>query len=361
MKKGARFLLSIAIGFIIVSNQASNTGAQTIHAPSSFSALLVPQARNEISGTVFGESHHPVADIYVEILDDTGSTITRSKTNGSGRFTFGGLPNGNYKVKVLPYGTDYMEQTQEVTLAAISASPGSGSDRQNIDIYLRINERVNAGPFAAAPGVIFVQDVPSAAQKLYEKGVGYLREKKGAEGLESLKQALEVFPSYYLALDRLGAEYALRGNTDRRYYEAALVLLAKAVEVNPRGFSSVFALGWTQYQLGLNEEAVGNLRRATVIYGKAADAYLWLGKALKRLSKLEEAEAAFKRANELTNKKSAEVHWQMAGLYSDQKRYKEAADELELFLKLQPKSADVEKIKALIKQLRDKAGAAASD
>ena len=48
----------------------------------------------------------------------------------------------------------------------------------------------------------------------------------------------------------------------------------------------------------------------------------------------------------------------MASLYGDQKRYKEAADELELFLKAKPKSADTEKVKALIKQLREKAAAA---
>jgi tetratricopeptide (TPR) repeat protein len=73
---------------------------------------------------------------------------------------------------------------------------------------------------------------------------------------------------------------------------------------------------------------------------------------------LDRAEAAFKRANDLTNGKKADIHWQMAALYGDQKRYKEAADELELFLKIESKTADAEKIKALIKQLRDKAAQA---
>ena len=95
--------------------------------------------------------------------------------------------------------------------------------------------------------------------------------------------------------------------------------------------------------------------RATTLYSKSPDAHLWLGKALKRAGKLAQAEASFKRANELTKGKAAEVHWQLAGLYNDQKRYKEAADEFELFLKMQPKSTDTEKIRALIKQLRDKA------
>ena len=315
----------------------------------------IPQGRNTISGTVYAGSHRPVADINLELLDDFNSSLGRTKTNASGRFTFGGLPNGRFKVKALPYGTDYLEQTQEVVLGSVSVVAGRGSDQQNIDIYLKLNERANAGPFAAAPGVIFAQEVPPAAKKLYEEGVKYLREKKEKEGFESLKKSIEVFPDYYLALDRLGSEYAMRGTSDRSYFEAGLILLTRAVEINPRSFSSVFGLGWTQYQLGLNSEAIETLGRATTIYGKAADAYLWLGKALRRASLLDRAEAAFKRANDLTSGKGADVHWQLAGVYRDQKRYNEAADELELFLKTEPKAADAEKIKALIKQLRDNA------
>jgi len=265
--------------------------------------------------------------------------------------------DGRYKVRVLPYGTDYLEQSQEVTLTSVSAIAGSGSDRQNVDIYLKLNERANSGPFAIGPRVVFVQEVPPAAKKLYEEGVKYLREKKEKEGFESLKKSIEVFPDYYLALDRLGSEYAMRGTSDRSYFEAGLILLTRAVEINPRSFSSVFGLGWTQYQLGLNSEAIETLGRATTIYGKAADAYLWLGKALRRASLLDRAEAAFKRANDLTSGKGADVHWQLAGVYRDQKRYNEAADELELFLKTEPKGVDEKKVRAIIKRLREKARA----
>jgi tetratricopeptide (TPR) repeat protein len=318
-------------------------------------AASVAQGRNAITGTVFGEAHRPVPDVYVELTDDFNSTINRSKTDAAGRFAFNGLISGRYRVKALPYGTGYLEQTQEVVLTSISAVPGSGADRQNIDIVLKLDERFNASPFAVVAGVVFAQDVPEPARRLYLEGVRYLREKKEQEGFENLKKAIEIFPEYYLALDRLGGEYATRGNSDRSYYEAGLVLLTKAVEVNPRGPSSVFGLGWTQYQLGLNSEAIETLTRLTTLAGKSADAYLWLGKALKRASILDRAEKAFKQANALSKGKIADIHWQLAGLYSDQKRYAEAADEFEQFLKAQPKAADAEKIKVLIKQLREKA------
>lgn len=341
MKKTAQFVLGLAIGLAMASGQA-----------------VFAQGRNAISGTVFGESSRPVPDVYVELLNDTYSTVGRRKTDGSGRFAFSNLGEGRHQVKVLPYGTDYLEQTQEVVLASVSATPGSGSDRQYVDIYLRVNERANAGPFAAGPGVVFAQEVPDAARRLYQDGMRYLREKNEKDGLESLRRAIEAFPTYYQALDRLGQEYAIRGPTDRSYYEAGIIILTKALEVNTRSASSVFGLGFIQYQLGMTKEAIENLRRSTELYGKYPDPYLWLGKALRRASTLDQAEEALKRAKMLSKGKVAEVHWQLACLYTDQKRYKEAADELELFLKAEPKAADAEKIREVIRQLRVKTNGA---
>ena len=340
MKTAAMIMLGIAIGLAMASSQTA-----------------LAQGRNEISGTVFSELGRPVADVFVELGTDLGSSLTRRRTDASGRFIFSGLTNGSYSVKILPYGTDYMEQTQGVVLGTVSST---SSDRQVLQIYLRLNERARTGPFALVAGVIFAQEVPRTAQRLYEDGIRYLAEKKEADGLNSLKKSIETFPTYYLALHRLGAEYAVRGVSDRNYLEAGLVLLSKASEVNPKGASTAFGLGWVQYQLGQTDQAIETLRRATTLYNKSADAYLLLGKALKRASTLSQAEEAFKRANELAKGKSADVHWQIAGLYHEQKRYKEAADAFELFLKIQPKATHAEKIRELIKQLREKAAKAQS-
>lgn len=353
MRKDARLILGLAVGLAAAPAQMPAARAQ--QPAGRWLVSGAAQNRNVIYGRVFGPSRQPVSDVYVELLDEVGSTITRAKADSSGRFTFGGLSDGRYRIKVLPYNTGYKEHVEEVTLYSVSAAPGSGAHQQHVDIYLRADKRSDSGPFAAAPAIVFAQEVPQEARKLYEAGVNHLGAKREKEGLESLKKAIEIFPNYYLALDRLGGEYAMRGTSNRSYLEAAQILLTKAVEVNPNGFSSVFGLGWTQYQLGLISEAVQNLQRAAKLYDSAADVHLWLAKALKRVSKPQQAEAAFKRANELTGGKSAEVHWQLAGLYSDQRRYAEAADELEMFLKLQPNSADAEKIRALIRQLREKA------
>src|SRR6185503_567890 len=331
MKKIPALCLGVAIGAIAPAQLPVNAS----NLISGASPVLTTQGgRSVITGTVFAEAHRPIADVWIELLDDFNSTISRVKTDGSGRFNFTNLLNGNYRLRVLPYGTDYKEQIQDVTLVSVSPVSGRpGVDRQIVDIYLRVNERAPTGPFAVGPRVIFVQEVPPEAQHLYEEGVRFLREKKELDGLASLKKSLEIFPTYYVALDRLGGEYAIRGHKDRSYWEAARLLLEKAVEVNPRGVNSVFGLGWTQYKLGLNSEAVATFERAASLNNKAPDTFLWLGKAQLRVSAVDKAEQSFKRANELTKGKVAEIHKLLAVLYSDQKRYREAADELELYLK----------------------------
>ena len=50
----------------------------------------------------------------------------------------------------------------------------------------------------------------------------------------------------------------------------------------------------------------------------------------------------------------AEIHWQLGLLYEKTGRYKQAADELESFLKAAPKNANTEQVKKLIENLRSK-------
>jgi tetratricopeptide (TPR) repeat protein len=79
-----------------------------------------------------------------------------------------------------------------------------------------------------------------------------------------------------------------------------------------------------------------------------------LGIALQQNKNLSQAEIALIQANKLVKGESAEIHWQLARLYKEQKRFRESADELELFLKYKPEAKDVEKIKQMIVTLRQK-------
>jgi tetratricopeptide (TPR) repeat protein len=357
MKISTFTLLSLAFVFVIVPPQTGGGARDTPGAAAPVSASLVAQGRNAIMGHIFDETGRPMSEVYVELLNELDITINQVRTTSAGRYEFTGLVESRYKLRVMPLGTDYMPQVQEVVVANVSAAGGgTGGEIKQVDLYMKLRPEVTAGPFYA-PSTVFAQEVPEEAKKLYDKAVSELRAKKEAEGFQSLKRALELFPDYYQALDRLGGEYAIRGNQGKQYFEAARVLLTKAVEVNPKSFSSMFGLGFAQYHLGLTNDAVENLQRAVELYGKSPSSYLWLGIAQKRAGKLAQAEASLKRADALSKGKEADAHWQLANLYNEQKRYAEAAAELEKFLKAKPDARDAEKIKQLIGQLRQKAGA----
>jgi Flp pilus assembly protein TadD len=345
MKKASSLKYSALFVFIFVLIGSSAFGRSLCGQSENF-----VQNRNSISGFVFNESRRPVDQVYVELQSDTYNTLARTKTNGSGFYTFKGIPNGNFKLKILPYGSDYEEQTRDVALISVSPVAGRGSTSEQVDFYLRVKKNAGASGPLAAPGVVFAQNVPETARKLYEEGIAFLRDKKEKEGYEKLKSAIEAFPEYFLALDRLGTEYVMRGS-----YRPAFVLLTEAVRINPRSFSSTFGLALAYYRLGETDSAVKGFRRAVELYNESANAHLWLGITLQQTGKLTEAETALIKADKLSKGESAEVQWQLARLYSEQKRYAEAADKLEIFLKKTSDLAEAEKIKQTIAQLRQKA------
>jgi tetratricopeptide (TPR) repeat protein len=314
--------------------------------------VAAAQNNNSINGRVYdAQNRRMVGDLYVELQDQLGISLLRGRTDSTGRFFFGGLRAGTYNIKVITFGTNYEETTQTVSLVSLPIGRGRySSDIAYVDIYLKLDpRRVNTGSGGAAT-VIFAQDVPDDARKLYKKGAAQLDDKKD-EGLESLKKAVEIFPNYYDALDRLGSEYVLR-----KQYEEAAPYLIRAIDVNRRSYSSYYALGVASYNLKNLPAAIEALHAATVISPQSINAQLFYGMVLRIDGSFEKAEKALLQAKTLAkNAPVAEIHWQLGLLYEKTARYKEAADELERYLKIEPKAANAEQIKKLIEHLRAKA------
>jgi tetratricopeptide (TPR) repeat protein len=135
----------------------------------------------------------------------------------------------------------------------------------------------------------------------------------------------ELFPTYYQALERLGAEYV-----KRQQYEPAVAILNAAIEVNPKGSSSFYALGVAQYYLKQISEAIKSLRHSMSLAPDSANSaflQMYLGMALLKSGKTDEAETCFKQAHEKGGKLVPDVHMHLAQIYSNGKRYREAADE----------------------------------
>jgi len=300
-------------------------------------------SNNTISGHVSNDQHVPVKELRVELLNEVDTVISTVKTDGSGLFVFRKLSDGTFQVRVQTSGTNYVSQTKRVDLARPT---GFGAATEEVDFVLAVARGNNN---TAKPGVVFVQEVPEAARKQYQKATELLdKSNRRNEALAALKSAVEIFPQYFDALEMLGTE-----EVKDQQYDAAVPVLTKALEVNARAYASCFALGVAQYHLKQLQPAIESFRRALLLNEKSINANLWLGIALRQTTRPDEAEAYLRRADTLAESKLPDAHWQLALLFNQLKRYKEAADELEIFLKLQPDARDAELIKKLIQRLRE--------
>lgn len=316
--------------------------------PFASSKIFAVSAQNRISGIVFGAQRHPMSDLNVELQDDVYRTIGRTRTNGAGRYEFSGMNTGQFLIRVYTFGTDYEEQERSVEITQLTRN---GWDFQTADFFLRLRKGV--APEAAA-GVIFAQDVPAEAKKLYDKALKDLDSKRTADALTELKQAIEIFPKYYYALERLATEYARMGKPET--YQAAEILFALAVDVNARGFKSWYGLAHARYSLGKYPDAMLAVQKALELNANAPDAVFLSGVLMKRSQKYIEAEKQLIKARDLSKDTIPAVHRELADLYANHlDRYGDAAKELKLFLKAQPDNKDSDTIKKMIAELEAKA------
>ena len=313
------------------------------------------QGGNSVSGHVFGADRRPLADLHVELLDDLNRTINRSKTNSSGRYFFYGLSSGRFRVRVMPLGTDYEEQEQDLEIVNFSRTSGGIGDSRTMghesaqrDFYLVPRKTVSG---LAAPSTIFAQDVPDKARDLYKAAITDLENKRTKEAYTSLKAAIEIFPKYFLALETLGIEYVKAG-----HFQAAEVLLSIAVGINPRAYKSWYGLAKSLDAEKKNAEALVAAEKSLELNARSAESFFLAGSLLRQAGKFPEAEKRLLKAKELFAGSVPDVHWELALLYGNgMKRYKEAARELKLYLKVMPDAKNAENIKKLILDFESKA------
>ena len=303
------------------------------------------QGRSSISGFVYGPGRASLAEVVVELNTDLGSPLARTKTDSTGRFMFMAVPFGRVAVHVLPLRTDLEEQTQSVEVGSVGARGQLIPDNVQLDFYLRPRKvdrkTVNA--------VVFVQDVPAEAKKLYEDGVAELDRDRPVQGIQQLQKAIEIFPSYFAALERLGQEYL-----KEQKWPEAVEMYSRSTAVNGENFNSWYGLGYSNFQAGKFAPAVEAINRAMSLNRKVPGAYFILGVSQRRLGQYEDAEKSLLEAQKLDKGKTPEIYWETALLYAyNLKRYQDAADQLELYLKADPKNPNTDGVKKVIARLRE--------
>jgi tetratricopeptide (TPR) repeat protein len=312
------------------------------------------QSSNTIEGRVAGPDHRPLQNLRVTLQDGNYSEITSTITDAAGRFRFSGIGRGNYNIQVEPGRLPYERQTQRLEVNPISgrrAGPGGmggGGEIFRLDFTLRSG---NTSSTVEPAGTVFIQPVPESAKKEYSNAIKSLEKESFDQAAGSLSRAIELFPEYYDALELLGTEYV-----KRKDYKQAAPLLARAVEVNKDGWRGFYSLGIAYSELGRHTESVQALKRAAELNPNSANAHMRLGMELAKSEQTRtEAIDSLKRVTQIAGNSVPQVYWYLGALYNKAGQWREAADAFDAFLKAAPDAAERDKIKLMIKQLRDKA------
>jgi tetratricopeptide (TPR) repeat protein len=326
----------------------------------SFSCLLLlfllsqtVSAQVTVSGTVYDSRNNALAEIDVELLDNLDRTIGRTRTDASGRYEFSGLKDGRYSIRVFAFRYDLQDETHQLDLQTqtIRGTQGPGFYLEDFHLVPK-----KGGLKDSELSVVFAQNIPKEAQTAYEKAVDDLSKKKMEAGITNLSEAIRIFPDYYLALTRMGQLLF----SQKRYLESVRYFL-KAADVNPKSATSFYYLGSGLHNSGAqyNKAARTALQQALILAPASVQILYVLGKVERAEGFFTEAETHLLKAKKLSTTKIPEIHKELAQLYgNDLKKYSEAADELELYMKASNLPAEEQKkIKSTIANLRTKAKA----
>ena len=333
-----KYLILFFFAFVVISINSINSFAQ-----------------NTISGIVFDNNRRPVTGITVELLDEYERLIRQVRTAYSGFYQFQSLRQGNYYIQINAGGTNFKAEKERIQLGQGNRTDSTGrtvgSEYIQQNFYLQLDPRRTDSINSTINEVVFAQEIPDEARKFYEDALSKFEDKRRDEAIDLLNKAITVFPDYFLALDRLGNEYLVQN----KFVEAENIF-KKAIEINKNTYSAKYGLGAAQYQLKKYAEAENTLQNAVVTNPTSINAFYLLGKVQRELKKFEKSETNLLKAKKLSNNSLPDIHWELALLYYyNLKRYNEAADELELYLKANPKAENKEQVKKLIKTFRTKA------
>jgi len=246
---------------------------------------------------VNGARLDPVPRVKVALTGVRGPVATEI-TDSDGRFSFPGLPAGNYTLKFR-----LADGSQRTVAVELFDAP----------IRLQINlSDLAAGPKAKPVDTllrVWALHVPPDAEKSYRAGLKALGKNDSGRALEHLRKAVEIYPDFAAAYAAMGSLFLLQKEDARaaeafetalridenlsdacfglgslyslqkRYAEAEALLL-RAAMLNPEDWRIHAALGENYLRAGLNGKAEQSLRLAQELHLEAPRLHVLLINAL---------------------------------------------------------------------------------
>jgi tetratricopeptide (TPR) repeat protein len=134
----------------------------------------------------------------------------------------------------------------------------------------------------------------------------------------------------------------------------AIAALTSASTLSPDAFLPKLNLGIALLETNRFSEAERQLREALKLNQSIPTAHMYLGIALARLHNDPESETELRNAINSGSSQVGLAHKYLGGLYWKHGNYRQAADELDTYLRLTPNAQDADRLRATIKDLRSR-------
>lgn len=297
---------------------------------------------NSIIGMVFDPSGRPLRQrVNIRL-----STMTRGDrvftTNENGAFAFRGLPSGSYTITI-NREAEYKPYTTSVDVLQTGGGSRPTPTVVTVNIRLEYKDRNKIGVVNAE-----LLSVPERARNHYQKGIEESGKDNREAAIEEFKLAIAEHPSFTMAFNELGVQYLKLGRL-----EEADQAFQSALKIDPDSFAALTNRGIAMVMMNRYGEAVPVLRDALKENDQSAVCHYFLGQALANLGLFDEAEKELVISLKMGKEQMKEAHRILAIIYSSRGAKKQAAKELEAYLKLAPNTPDAAQIKERIRLLKE--------
>jgi len=301
---------------------------------------------------VLADNRDPDLHIEVRLENSATQVLFTTYTDTAGNFEFRNLALGSYYISVSVEGYETVRQSvaslggSSVTIVlskpavTIKGRP-TGLDADDRDI-VDISQMRDSLPKKA------VQD--------YEKAIQEKQRGKIESAMKLLEEAIRIAPNFFHAHNNLGLLYLF----EKRYTDAESEF-RRSHELSPKSERPLVNIGSLYIEEAvlkkddrevsgmLLDQALDALELSVKLNPRSATGYFLLGQANYRSAFFEEAEAAFKKAQDI-DPKLAGARLMLANIYVKQQKWAAAVDALDRYLKDYPKATD----RTSVQELRER-------
>jgi tetratricopeptide (TPR) repeat protein len=273
------------------------------------------------------------SSLTVILYDESTKVVGRQTVSSRGRYRFTNLRAGEYDIAI-------ESETDEITRLRLDLHGPIGSDIRQ-DFEFAWNPRFSGRK--PVPGIISAADVykrSSSNKSLFQKAQEAVEKKKNDEAVRFLKQILDNDNLDFQVWTLLGTVYLVEGqpaDAEKAYL--------KAVEVKPTFALALINLGRLRTSQKRFEEAIDPLTRAVELQPQSPDANLYLGETYLKLKK---GSKAIPYLNDAARLGRLEAYLDLGWLYNAAGMKDKAAAEYTELLKQSPEYPERKKLEQYI-------------